>query len=224
MAMTESMTVFFPPDFDQQVIKVAQSMGIIDFSCVSIHLTRAPPYCSMCLTSNISSITVRIGEVVLPLGHTVPLENVIIELKLLDSNASSGGGWRHDLDQSRFALTGGDTNETEMMMNECAYYINGVMNTTGCVTGNESIGFINCTCAHFSNFGVLMFGGSLSSKVDDWTTFRIISLSLTLAIWAFLALFFVTFTLSYDLRAFFGLLTHTEKADAVLPPRTSSSV
>ena len=67
-------------------------------------------------------------------------------------------------------------------------------------------------CSHFSNFGLLFS----SSSNDDWTTYRIVSISLFFGTWVVLGLFILVVEVSVNFRVAFGFETATENQRRVL--------
>ena len=67
-------------------------------------------------------------------------------------------------------------------------------------------------CSHFSNFGLLF---SASSN-EDWTTFRILSISLFLGAWVILGVFMLLVQFSASFRVTFGFESGSEFQSRVL--------
>ena len=74
--------------------------------------------------------------------------------------------------------------------------------------------FFPCSCTHFSNFG-LLFG----SSNEDWTTLRILSVSLFGGVWVALFVFMTLVTVSHAFRVKFHFETAVENKGRVLGAR-----
>ena len=67
-------------------------------------------------------------------------------------------------------------------------------------------------CTHFSNFGLLFD----QSSNDDWTVYRILSLSLFCFCWLLLLVFFALVSWSHSFRIVWKMETHVERRSRVM--------
>jgi GPCR proteolysis site, GPS, motif len=128
-----------------------------------------------------------------------------LDIKFLkeDSDEGSDEGRRvRFLDvHSRLALTStGNDTECVFHVGECDF------SPDGCYLYEITDQYIHCRCTHFSDFS-LLFG----DQGDDWTTIRIVSVSLLAAVWVSLFLFGMLLHFSATFRRIFHLETSSEK-------------
>ena len=117
-----------------------------DISWVTLHYTQTNLYNQPTLQSVLAGVTVHIlyhgVDIILELGHgDLPLSNVVIQL------------WKvHPVGRSvRYTLDVDIVNTSS-----CSYYLtNDTFTTDGCTAIGETNEFVNCSCIHFSNFGLL---------------------------------------------------------------------
>ena len=199
--------VFFPLGFNSQINANFHDQidPNFDLTWVTLHYTQTNLFNVPSMQSVLAGITVHVlyhGEdVILHLGHGgISLENVTIQLWKVKTPTLTQST-RYEL-----SLTVVDTDL-------CSYYeSNDTFTTEGCTASGETAEYVNCSCSHFSNFALLF--GTISN--DDWTTFRIVSISLLFGTWLVLFVFMMLVCFSHPFRKLFHLESTKEVASRVL--------
>ena len=130
-----------------------------------------------------------------------------------DIEQEGRGEYIPDKAEHRFALTEDKDEDVSL----CAYYVGDGVFTRDCTYLYSQVivegTLIYCDCPHFSSFGILFDAGEGS---EEWTVFRIASLSLLAVMWVFLAVFVTAVTFSSWFRVTFGFETEVARNSRVL--------
>eukprot|EP00008_Paramoeba_atlantica_P003478 CAMPEP_0201483548 /NCGR_PEP_ID=MMETSP0151_2-20130828/7744_1 /ASSEMBLY_ACC=CAM_ASM_000257 /TAXON_ID=200890 /ORGANISM="Paramoeba atlantica, Strain 621/1 / CCAP 1560/9" /LENGTH=778 /DNA_ID=CAMNT_0047866731 /DNA_START=283 /DNA_END=2619 /DNA_ORIENTATION=+ len=198
----------FPQDFQSQIIESYQTQTNdknVPFSCVVMNIIQSPSLLESDLKLNspivglVAIVVVNGTPLNLLLGHSKPLKGVIVRLYFADSDSDRSSG-------PRFQLT------TEEKREGCEYYLgNGDFDPDGLKTLKTTQDYIECSCPHFSNFGLLF-----EAESDSWTTLRILSLALLAFAWMIILVVFLLVTFSQSFREFFHFESHSEVRSRVL--------
>mmetsp|Transcript_16218 Transcript_16218/g.25210 ORF Transcript_16218/g.25210 Transcript_16218/m.25210 type:complete len:291 (-) Transcript_16218:177-1049(-) len=169
-------TVIFPKGFDKQIARdytLATGDPVIRFSCVTINMARTDTIISTGIP--IDSAVIGMTAIVfvnetsftLELGHYgEPIEGVILRIYRQAQRGKGRGTAEERIGEEerkekvqRYDFTD-DCDESI----SCSYYEGqGLLSPGGCVTVDVTEEWVDCSCTHYSNFGLLF--STCSSEV-----------------------------------------------------------
>uniref|UniRef100_A0A7S4NLT0 GPS domain-containing protein n=2 Tax=Paramoeba aestuarina TaxID=180227 RepID=A0A7S4NLT0_9EUKA len=214
-------TVIFPKNFDIQIkqdYRLTTGDPVIRFSCVGINMVRTDAILATdvpidsAIVGMTAMVNVNGSAVTIDLGHKgEPARDII--LRIYRQNERDNGEKRSERDRES------EEKEIEKRVNldddcgeeiSCAYYEGeGILSTTGCFTSDVTDEYVDCSCNHYSNFG-LLFSES-SSCADEWTVLRILSLVLLALCWLLIFTLIALIEFSQSFRIATGWETQAEK-------------